>query len=156
MSMNILVMSDTHGNSNLALKACQSANADTIIHLGDGGDDADLLSHVMGVCVIAVAGNCDRGYEAPRERLWECAGKRILLTHGDAYGVKGGMGRLEQRGRELGVDAVLYGHTHIPAIHELSGILFVNPGTLVSTSHATCAMLEISDAGISARIFDIP
>lgn len=157
--MKVIVISDTHGNFPLALRACEYVEPiDAVIHLGDGdcGNDVDLLAQFLSVDVIRVAGNCDPGSNAPREILWECNGKRLLLTHGDRYGVKNGMGRLEQRGIETGADAVLFGHTHCATITTLSGMLFVNPGTLMkSGTPTTFAILEISSTGIEASLQDI-
>jgi putative phosphoesterase len=155
--MRILVISDTHGNFPLALKACSMAEQfDTLIHLGDGADDATLLNGILDQKVIHLAGNCDVGSTSPRELLWECEGKRLLLVHGDAYGVKNGLGRLEKRAVEVGADAVLFGHTHRATNTTLSGVLAVNPGTLMRTSqHTTFAVLEITPQCISAALFDI-
>jgi len=155
--MRILVISDTHGNFPLAFKACDKAEPfDVLIHLGDGGDDVGLLENVLGSSVIHVAGNCDIGSVSPRELLWECEGKKLLLVHGDAYAVKNGLVRLEKRAGELGADAVLFGHTHRATVTTLSGILAVNPGTLMRASqHTTFATLEITPQGISAELFDI-
>jgi hypothetical protein len=155
--MRILVLSDSHGNFPLALKACDMAETfDILVHLGDGGEDAALLSCALEAEVIHIAGNCDIGSAAPRELLWECEGKRVLLVHGDAYGVKYGLGKLEKRAGEVGADAVLFGHTHRATVTTLSGILAVNPGTLKRHSlKTTFATLEISPAGISAILHDI-
>ena len=155
--MRILLMSDSHGNFPLALKACDTADTfDCLLHLGDGADDAALLAHALEAEVIHVAGNCDIGSTSPRELLWECEGKRLLLVHGDAYGVKSGLGRLEARAVALGADAVLFGHTHRATVTNLSGILAVNPGTLMRNAlQTTFAVLEISSAGITARLYEV-
>ncbi|HEY4743707.1 MAG TPA: metallophosphoesterase [Desulfuromonadaceae bacterium] len=154
--MRVLVISDTHGNYPLALQACDlAAPVDTVIHLGDGGEDATLIAHALGIDVVRVAGNCDHG-SGPREMLWECEGKLLLLVHGDRYGVKSGLARLEQRGIAVGADVVLFGHTHCATITTLSGILFVNPGTLMrSDNQTTFAILDITPAGITAHLHDI-
>lgn len=156
--MRIMVTSDTHGNYPLLLRACDLAEpVDCVIHLGDGADDAALLARISDIRVISVAGNCDRGSDAPRELLWECEGKRLLLTHGDRYGVKSGLSKLEQRGIETGAEAVLFGHTHCATITRLHGILFVNPGTMMgSGGDASCAIMEITPEGITARLCSIP
>jgi len=155
--MRILVISDTHGNFPLAFKACGMAEPfTTLIHLGDGSEDAALLEDALDENVIHIAGNCDFGSSSPRELLWECEGKKMLLVHGDAYGVKNGLARLERRAREVGADAVLFGHTHRATIISLSGILAVNPGTLMhSSQHTTYATLEITPHGITADLYDI-
>jgi putative phosphoesterase len=155
--MKILVTSDTHENYPLLFQACESvAPFDVLIHLGDGSDDANLVAHALGIEVISVAGNCDTGSHTPRERIWECGNQRFLLTHGDRYGVKKGIQKLERRGIEAGAHAVLYGHSHLAAITSLGGVLFVNPGTLMKTAQRkTVAILEIKPAGFTALLTDI-
>jgi putative phosphoesterase len=129
---------------------------DVLIHLGDGASDAELLKTALAEKVIHMTGNCDLGSDSPRELIWECEGKKLLLVHGDAYGVKSGLAKLEKRARETGADAVLFGHTHYATVTNLSGILAVNPGTLMRASqHTTFATLEITPHGITAELFDI-
>ena len=155
--MRILVMSDSHGNTSLALQACDMAgDIDALFHLGDGAEDAGILVHALDIEVIHVAGNCDIGSASPRELLLECEGKKLLLVHGDAYGVKSGLGKLEKRAREAEADAVLFGHTHRSTVTTLSGILAVNPGTLMRTAQQkSFAILEITPAGITAQLYDV-
>lgn len=154
--MKIIVISDTHGNFPLALQACeQTEQFDLVIHLGDSddGNDIDLLEQFLNIDIIRVAGNCDPGSNAARELLCEYKGKRLLLAHGDRYGVKNGMSMLEQRGLETGADVVLFGHTHCAKITTLSGMLLVNPGTMMkSDKPATFAVLEICPTGINANL----
>lgn len=155
--MKVLVMSDTHGNTNGAFIAhTHSEPVDVVIHLGDGSADADLLREALDVPVINVAGNCDPGSRAPRELVWECNGKRLLLTHGDAYRVKSGLAGLCQRAQEASVDAVLFGHTHQGLAEDYSGLLLLNPGALSSASpHRSYAVLTITEEGITAVHCDI-
>jgi len=156
--MRVLVISDTHGDVNHALSAYDALAepVDAIIHLGDGYADAFLLCQTLDMTVINVAGNCDLGANAPRELVWECEGKRILLTHGDAYKVKSGLSRLRQRAEEIGVDAVLFGHTHQALLEKQSGLLLVNPGSLASYGlHRSYAVLNIVPEGITVQHFDI-
>ena len=155
--MNVLVISDTHGCSTRAFNAYSLAGpVDAIIHLGDGAADADLLREALDVPVINVAGNCDPGSTAPRERVWVCEGMRILLTHGDAYQVKSGLARLRQRAEEVGVDAVLFGHTHQGLLEDHAGLLLVNPGTLSNAGqHRSYAVLNIMPEEITSRLYDI-
>ena len=155
--MRALVISDTHGDISRALTAhSQAGPVDVIIHLGDGCAEADLLCEALGVPVINVAGNCDFGAHAPRERLWECEGKRILLTHGDAYKVKSNLIRLRQRAEEIGVDAVLFGHTHRAVLEKQSGLLMVNPGALANYGlQRSYAVLSLMAEGITVQHFEI-
>jgi putative phosphoesterase len=155
--MKVLVISDSHGNWKLAFAAhTRTEPVDAIIHLGDGSADADMLRLALDVPVINVAGNCDPGSGAPRERVWECEGKRILLTHGDAYQVKSGLAKLRQRALEVGADAALFGHTHQVLLDDDSGLLLLNPGTLANHGHhRSYAVLNISPEGFVAQHFDI-
>ncbi|MFZ4858752.1 MAG: metallophosphoesterase family protein [Desulfuromonadaceae bacterium] len=155
--MRALVISDTHGDIHRAFSAHALAEpVDVIIHLGDGCAEADLLCETLGIPVINVAGNCDLGAHAPRERVWECEGNRILLTHGDVYQVKSGLDRLRQRAEEIGVDAVLFGHTHHAVVENHSGLLMVNPGTLANYGHhRSYAVLSLMPESITVQHFDI-
>jgi uncharacterized protein len=155
--MKILVISDTHGNVNRAFSAhtlCEPVDA--LIHLGDGSSDADMLRETLDIPVINVAGNCDPDSKAPRERVWECEGKRILLTHGDAYQVKSGLARLQQRAEAIGVDVVLFGHTHQVLYENNSGLLLMNPGALTSYNRIrSYAVLDVTPNGVTSQHFYI-
>ncbi len=155
--MKVLVISDTHGDVQRAVTACTRAGSvEAVIHLGDGSADADLLRDALEIPVINVAGNCDAGSNAPRERVWECEGKRILLTHGDAYHVKSGLTRLLQRAEEIAADAALFGHTHQKVLENHAGLLLLNPGTLSRTSrHRSYAVLTITAQGIHSLHYDM-
>ncbi len=156
--MRILIVSDTHGNDTgivLALHALQPV--DLVVHCGDGEADIRLLESIDTTASVRVAGNCDVGSAAPRELLCEWKGVKVLICHGDRYGVKAGLAKLEARGCEAGVQAILYGHTHLAMIEKRSGILLINPGTLFSqASFQSCALLEIGDDGFQATIHPLP
>ncbi len=155
--MKALVISDTHGCTRRAFEAHNlSEPVDVIIHLGDGCADADMLRAALDIPVISIAGNCDPRTNVPRERLWECEGKRILLTHGDAYQVKSGLSRLLLRAKEVGVDAVLFGHTHVGMVENFSGLQLLNPGSLANYGcHRSYAVLTITTDGITSCHYDI-
>ena len=156
--MRILVVSDTHGNQTALLKAHQIAgHLDAVIHLGDGEADAALLAEIENYPVLRIAGNCDIGSTAPHELLCTWKGMRLLLCHGDRYGVKNGLSQLIQRGKEVGVDAVLYGHTHLAITEDHDGLLLINPGTMTYPApFHSFAILEITAGGIQAAINPLP
>ena len=155
--MKVLVISDTHGSSHRAFTAHSlSKPVDAVIHLGDGAADAELLREALDIPVISIAGNCDSESHAPREIIWECEGRRIFLTHGDAYLVKSGLARLRQRAEEIRADAVLFGHTHQGVLENHAGLLLLNPGTLSNACHhCSYAVMAISPEGITSQHFDI-
>lgn len=155
--MKLFIISDTHGNFAPALKACSlSEPIDIIVHLGDGVADAELMRELFDKHVISIAGNCDLGSSAPRELLWECEGKRIFLTHGDAYRVKAGLERLKRRALEVRADLVLFGHSH-QATQELhSDVLFLNPGTMIDTAPVkSYAIADVLSDSIASNIHTI-
>lgn len=74
----------------------------------------------------------------PTGAVWESrkfktptiGGVPFYLTHGHLHHVKTGRRDLLLAAREAGVQAVLYGHTHIPMCgREPDGLWVLNPGT---------------------------
>lgn len=129
--MKIAVISDTHRVRryiNLAKNAIK--DADILIHLGDNTDDVELLKDGFDGEVYAVAGNCDFSAKFPKEGILEVNGRKIFYTHGDLYGVKSNINNIYYKGRELGVDIVLFGHTHEQGIERTEDLILMNPGSV--------------------------
>jgi uncharacterized protein len=152
--VKLLIISDTHGDYPLAVRAVDAAGpVDLIVHLGDCFDDARVIETIADVPVLKVPGNCDPGMDAERELLVTLADKTVMFTHGDRYEVKSGLSRLHKRAMELKVNIVLYGHTHHAAIDTLGDILFINPGSLnAKSSQAGYAVLTIDQGNIEALL----
>ena len=117
--MNVLVFSDSHGNSKNIKEAIdrQIKKPDAVIFLGDGIRDI-LYLDFDDIDVYCVAGNCDFGMSAadgniPDEQIVCVRGKKLLIAHGHRYDVKNGLSRLIKRAVDCDVDIVLFGHTHI-------------------------------------------
>jgi putative phosphoesterase len=129
--MLIAVVSDTHRMGKYVnLARGMIKNADILIHLGDNIEDAEILEQGFEGKVYIVAGNCDYSSKYPKEGIIEVNRKKIFFTHGDLYGVKSSMNNIYYRGRELGVDIVLFGHTHQQMIEKEQGIILMNPGSI--------------------------
>lgn len=129
--MLIAVISDTHRIPtyiNLAKDKLQGA--DILIHLGDNTDDIETLTKGFKGEVYAVKGNCDFSNKYPKEQIIQVCNKKIYFTHGDLFGVKYGMNNIFYKGKEVGADIVLFGHTHQHIIFEEEGIYFMNPGSI--------------------------
>jgi len=131
--MKIGVLSDTHlrepGPEFKKLVESHFMGVEKIFHAGDFVDVAiaDYLSGQKEL--IAVCGNMDPDSIRkvfPRKRVMELGGFRIGLIHGG-----GSPFGMESRVREEfdEVDAIVYGHTHIPANHRVKGVFFFNPGS---------------------------
>ena len=156
--MKILVVSDTHGNEFKLLQAHQAAGqVDAVIHLGDGEADTAILETIETCPVIKVAGNCDLGSSAPRELILEWHQKRILICHGDCYGVKTGLSRLIDHAEAEEIDVVLYGHTHVANQLQHETVLVLNPGTLWGRApFLSYAILTVEADQVSAEIYKLP
>jgi putative phosphoesterase len=79
--------------------------------------------------LIAVCGNMDSldiRKAFPQKRIIELKGFKIGLIHGGGspLGIESHI-----RGEFDEVDAIVYGHTHIPAHHQVKNIYFFNPGS---------------------------
>ena len=98
--------------------------------------------------VYAVKGNCDFLLDYPNERVIEVLDKKILMCHGHLYNVKMELNTIFYRGKELGVDIVLFGHSHLCIIEKQDGLLLMNPGSIFNGAGAirrSIGYLEIEE-----------
>ena len=126
--MRLGIIADTHGLLRPEVFSVFQ-EVDRIFHAGDIGS-LDILSDLEAVApVTAVYGNTD-GFPL-RDRLAavvevEVDGFRIVLTHGDAFGVPTA-GKLNQAYPEA--EVILFGHTHRPLLTIVDTVVTVmNPG----------------------------
>jgi putative phosphoesterase len=149
-------ISDSHGNSKRILEALPYfEGVEHILHAGDFCEDAGLVREAVDCQVTAVAGNCDYMVRAPFEELLVLNGKRVYLTHGHLYNVKGDLSALAERARDLEVDVAVFGHTHTPQVFYQDDILFVNPGSLHRPRlgyQPSIALIDLSGQRPTARI----
>ena len=121
--MFIGVISDTHGLLRPEAVAALRA-ADHIIHAGDIGDPAILERLSKIAPVTAVRGNVDREPWAetiPETNVLEVDGVSIYVLHI--------LENLDLKPRSAGIDAVIYGHSHVPKQEMKDGVLYFNPGS---------------------------
>ena len=129
--MLIAVISDSHGNKTSISKIKKKiSNAEVLLFLGDGENDLKEITEDFTGEVYAVRGNCDFEGKYPEERIIEIKGKKIFMCHGHRYGVKYGYNSIYYRGKEVGADIVLFGHSHLPIIEECDGLTLMNPGSI--------------------------
>jgi uncharacterized protein len=150
--MKIGVLSDTHlmDPHDGFKKAVEFhfRDVEEIFHAGDfvNGSIVEYLSGLKEL--VAVRGNMDpEGIRKafPVKRIIEIEGFKIGLIHGG-----GAPFGIESRIREEffdEVDAIVYGHTHTPAYHQVRGIYFFNPGspTRPSVDRPTLGILHIDE-----------
>ena len=130
--MRIVVISDSHGNKAGINKIFESVQFDHLFFLGDGL--GDLGAYIYLDNVHAVSGNCDFFSSIPNERILDIAGKKILITHGNRYGVKSGLNALVDYAVSENIDIAIYGHTHRQLSEEIRGVLLINPGSFKKNS----------------------
>jgi putative phosphoesterase len=156
--MKIAVISDTHGD-NQYIKNILSIieDVDLIIHLGDYVKDVDELRKYTKKDIMNVRGNCDFYSFKDSEVIESIENKNFLITHGDEYGVKGGIQNLYMVAKKKNIDVVLYGHTHIAKSEMKDGILFLNPGSTSKPrgGHKSIAIISIEEGNIKEKIINI-
>ncbi len=139
--MKILILSDSHGRMDAMRQVMEMhRDADKVVFLGDGISDARACERLFDRPIWQVCGNCDSlsalfaGVPTEQELVLE--GRRILLTHGHRFGVKGGLDRLVAYARDVGYDIVLFGHTHEPLEQYIAEddhpLYLFNPGSVGS------------------------
>jgi putative phosphoesterase len=119
------VISDTHGLLRPEAEAVLQGSQ-LILHAGDIGDPTILTRLAAIAPVHAVRGNNDRGSwadELPELAEIRIAGRRIWILHD--------LSELEDFGdpAEIGVDAVVAGHSHRPLAEQRGRTLYFNPGS---------------------------
>lgn len=131
-TIRIGVISDTHMTSAetdlFALRKGPFQDVSMILHAGDLVRYR-VLDAFYDLDVIGVAGNCDgKDVRArfPDTRVVTAGSCRIGLVHGWGHRES-----VMHRAREAftDVDAVVFGHTHVPFCEFLDGVLMFNPGS---------------------------
>jgi hypothetical protein len=157
------VIADTHlprGRRRLP-DSCRGriAASDLLIHAGDFSSEAAYEElAAIGPPLVAVHGNVDD--EALRARLplrteLELDGARIGLIH-DAGPRKGRLTRM--RRAFPGVDAVIFGHSHLPLHEQEDGFQIFNPGSPTERRRApahTMGVAEVEGGRLRLRLIDL-
>lgn len=135
--MKILVFSDSHSDTRKMREVLNmhKATCQVVMFLGDGLKDIRYLKNQYpNIAFFEVKGNCDFFEDGETEKLINIEKFKILICHGDKYGVKSGYATLAKRGESQGADAVFFGHTHQPfdGVMEINGknIHLFNPGSI--------------------------
>jgi len=161
--MKIAVFSDTHfldpfrGIALLQrLIDHYAADAKMILHAGDLVHP-DILLAFEGRILHAVQGNLDPPRpEVPVRKIVAVAGWRIGLVHGWGRGLQVEKNAAEAFAGER-IDALVYGHSHLPVCHRRGGILRFNPGSCTerrSAPYHSFGLLEI-DQTIKGSIINV-
>lgn len=149
MAKPIGVISDTHGllrdEARGRLQGCE-----LILHAGDVGNPVVLEELGQIARVVAVRGNMDKGRWAHKLEEIEYVsveGRQICVIHD--------IDRLDLDPAAAGIDVVVYGHSHRPAVDRQDGVLYLNPGSAGPKRPdlpISMAMLYIGEEGIVPEI----
>ena len=149
----IVAISDTHGNYSAIEKLLPIINEnDYLFHLGDHDEDLKIFDSAIKCDVHAVKGNCDGGGE---DKIIIVDGVKLLLTHGDRYGVKTSLYKLLVRAKEVGAQAVFYGHTHKADIIYEDGVYLINPGAMTFFGNNSYCYTVVSNGKITPTIVEL-
>lgn len=151
--LRIGLVSDTHGLLRPEVEAFLDGS-DHIVHAGDVCDPGILEALASLAPVTAVRGNNDRGPWAMRLRETE------LLRFGEVgLYVIHDLAQLDLESAGAGVQVVVSGHSHKPAVLQRDGVLFVNPGSAGPRRFRlpiAAAELFVQGSSVSVRIREFP
>lgn len=151
MMFRIGIISDTHGLFRPEAERGLTG-VDHIIHAGDIGrpEIVDALRRIAPV--TAIRGNVDSGewaHQYPDTKLVRLAEKSIYVLH-DL--------KTLQIDPCAGIDVIVSGHSHVPKIDTVGGVLYLNPGSAGRRRFQlpiTLATLEITPGGMRPEIHDL-
>lgn len=152
--MQVLVMSDTHGDSQVIEKVRGFyPNAVATIHCGD----SELaFSHAALEGLQKVRGNCDAESAFPNEAVFDVENVTFFVTHGHLFNVKSSILSLSYRAKEVGAQIACFGHSHMLGAEMIDDILFINPGSLLKPrgrKEKSFAVIEIHDDQFHVAFF---
>lgn len=151
MTFTIGIISDTHGllrPEALGLLA----HVDHIIHGGDIGGPEIITALRRIAPVTAIRGNVDTGDWAT-----EFAETEFVPLAGRLFYVLHDLNTLQVDPVAEGIDVIVSGHSHVPKINTVDGLLYLNPGSAGRRRFKlpiTLARLEITPDGLKPIIHD--
>lgn len=155
--MKVGIISDTHGQVDLALSASREflfRGTDAVLHCGDIGSDMVLtemasIFQTLEIPVYAVLGNCDipSDWDFYPEDIGvkilgrfgelELAGKKIAMLHSDDENAFDRVAVSEK------YDYLLTGHSHVRHDRRKQKTRLINPGSAGRGMHPSCAILDL-------------
>jgi len=161
--MQLAIVSDTHlprGRRQLP-DACleRLRGADAILHAGDFIEAAVLEAiEALGPPVHAVRGNVDSAplqARLPAARIVQAGGARIAMLH-DAGPAGGRLARMRRRFPD--VDAVVFGHSHMPLVATEDGFAIFNPGSPTErrrAPHHTMGIATVDGGHVAFELIEL-
>lgn len=157
----IALLSDTHGNVDATRRALDllAPHAPTeYIHLGDVGSP-EVVRAFTGLHARLLIGNNDydiAGLAAAAGEARVSLHKTIeLMSHGHrVFATHGHTRRMKDAVANRSYDAILFGHTHVPA-DEIAGVTrLINPGALYRAPRYSVALVD--PVSLEVTFIDVP
>jgi putative phosphoesterase len=152
MTFTIGIISDTHGLLRPeALRAL--VDVDHIIHAGDIGAPEVITTLRRIAPITAIRGNVDTG-----EWATEYAETESVRLADRLFYVLHDLNTLRINPTAQGIDVIVSGHSHIPKIDTVDGLLYVNPGSAGRRRFKlpiTLASLEVTPDGLKPILHDL-
>ena len=128
--MKLLIFSDNHRDRSSVNKMLEdNKDSDYIFSLGD----SEMPEHELSALnIVGVKGNYPFEPKFSYNLFLNFLGVDVFFTHGHRYNVKLGISRLLEEAKSLNAEIVCFGHTHQAYLRDVSGIIFLNPGSCVS------------------------
>lgn len=129
------------------------AHVDHIIHGGDIGDPEIITALRRIADVTAIRGNVDMG-----EWATQFAETAFVQLAGRLFYVLHDLNTLQIDPVAEGVDVIVSGHSHVPKIKTVDGLLYVNPGSAGPRRFKlpiTLASLEVTPVGLKPIIHNL-
>ncbi len=168
--MRISLISDTHMPGSQRALWPQALEAfrgtDYVLHAGDL-HTLEIVEQLSNLAPTYVArGNGDAGLQDERLQdswLLDFMGVQIGLIHRFPSPERRSARALEKslkRNFEVIPQVVVYGHTHMEALHSIDGVLYVNPGSPTlphnkQLRYGTFGFIEIGDGNVTASIHQL-
>ncbi|MEG1441448.1 MAG: metallophosphoesterase [Oscillospiraceae bacterium] len=149
--MKALIISDSHKLFSSIERIIENEEGiNLIIHAGDMHEDVEkIIEKYPNIpCEYVLGNNEFYVRDVPNDRVFMFSGKKIFLTHGHRYGVKGGVFRVYTKALECGADVCVFGHTHEKFCEKEGDVWIVNPGT----TWQSYAILNIENGEIGIEL----
>ncbi len=161
--MLVGILSDSHGRTDMVRRAMtlfDQLGVQHVFHCGDVGG-VEVFEELVGKPLTFVWGNTDTptgallsflagaGIAGPDDppQLAELAGRRIAVFHGHEPGFEPAL-------RNLQVDYLFHGHTHVARDERQAGKRVINPGALQRARIKTVATLDLTNDTV--EFYELP
>ena len=89
-----------------------------------------IIFGIFSAGTVRAAGNNDFYTDLPGQAVIDLDGYRAFITHGHGYHVSYSPNRLVAEALHRNAQIAMYGHTHVPHLEQMEGVIVLNPGSL--------------------------